>query len=141
MGALVPLTAVLIGLLVAHDLDHLLGGGRTAGGELSAGAYVLIATGFAATFGSLFLSLRRDRRAPLAAAVVGLGWAGGFAWVHLIGAGSFWGPFGVPYTEADVSAVTWVLGVLPMVAALALAVAGVRAAAPVAGARRTRPQT
>jgi hypothetical protein len=120
MRTLVHANVLLLLLVLLHDADHI----RVAGDDVPAPLWLLNPLTYVPTIVSLVLARRGDRLAPAATAISAALWVVGFAWVHLLGAGSFWGPFAEPYTESDPGALTWIAFFLPMLgAALAIAAA------------------
>lgn len=114
LGAVAFLAANLL-----HGLDHLRQGLGGLTPEVLAGGSVLTV----AAVVTLVLVLRGSPRAPLAAAVVGLWSALGVAASHLA---PHWSAFSDPYPDLDVDALSWVVMLAEIAAALTLGVLGLR---------------
>jgi hypothetical protein len=125
MRTLVRANVLLLLLILVHDADHV----RVAGGHTPAHLWLLNPLTYLPTIAAIVLAVRGHRLAPTATALAAVGWVAGFAWVHLLGAGSFWGPFAEPYTENDPGVLTWTAFFLPMLAAGWAIVAAVRVTA------------
>src|SRR4051794_4806913 len=104
---------------VLHTLDHLRQGIGDLTTEILAGGSLITA----AALVTLDLALRDDPRAPLAAAVVGLWSALGVAASHIA---PHWSAFSDPYPDLDVDALSWVVMLAEIAAALTLGVLGLR---------------
>jgi hypothetical protein len=102
---------------VAHTLDHLRQGTSGLSTEILAGGSVLSMLAVA----TLVFVWRRDRRAPLIAAVVGLSSAAGVAASHIA---PHWSVFSDSYPEIHADALSWVVMLAEVVAALALGLVG-----------------
>ncbi len=117
-----PLTMAAIAFIAAnvlHTLDHLrqgLGGITT---EVLAGGGVLSALAIA----TLVLALTRDRRAPLAAAVVGTWSALGVAASHIA---PHWSALSDSYLDIHVDALSWAVMLAEVAAAAVLGLVGFR---------------
>jgi hypothetical protein len=119
MTGLTRLSGLLLALLVVHVADHVARQHRSVPAELSpVGTLGLLAVAIV-----LGLALRRRREAPLAAAVVGISTALGFLAIHVL---PRWGPFSDPYPAVNLDPISWATMLAPMLAALALGVAGLR---------------
>ena len=102
--------AVLLLLVVAHDVDHLVNEERL--GELTAAFWVFLPFQYGAIVGTLVLVARRHPQAPTLAAVLAAAAVLAFIGAHLV-------PFGpLPYGEADPLAISWALVFVPMAVAL-----------------------
>ena len=113
-------SAVLFGMTVLHDLDHV-----RQGRPLPT---VLTVVGFIGLLGAglcVFLALRRNPVAAPAAALIGLGSVAGLIAVHLLPS---WSILSDPYHEANVDALSWTNLALLILAALAVGAAGLQAA-------------
>ena len=103
--------AVLVLLVVAHDVDHLVNEERL--GELTAAFWVFLPFQYGALLATLVLVGRRHPQAPTLAAVLMAAAVLTFIGAHLV-------PFGpLPYGEANPLAISWALVFVPMVVALA----------------------
>jgi ABC-type branched-subunit amino acid transport system permease subunit len=106
---------------VLHTLDHQRQGTERLTWEVFAGGAAISVLGLAV----LFMALRRDPRAPVACAIVGLSSAAGVAASHLA---PHWSAFSDPYSGLGLDALSWAIMLAEVVAALALGVAGIRGA-------------
>jgi multisubunit Na+/H+ antiporter MnhB subunit len=111
---------VLIATMILHAADHLRQGIGDLTPEVLWGGVALGAVVLA----TLPLTLRRHPRAPLAAAVVGLGTAAAVSASHLA---PHWSAFSDPYPDLSVDAWSWGAMLAEIVAALAFAVVGLGA--------------
>jgi hypothetical protein len=107
----------------AHTLDHFRTGTERLTTEVVAGGTVITALALL----TLGLALRRHPRAPLAAALTGFATAAGVAASHIA---PHWSAFSDPYPALGADALSWVVMLAELGAALALGVAGLRAATP-----------
>ncbi|UFS99646.1 hypothetical protein [Nocardia huaxiensis] len=125
--ALRGVTVVFAIALVVHGADHLRRGMNT----ISMLVMTLGAIQQLAAVVTIALVFRRDRRAPIAAMAVGAASAIGFTVVHLLP--DWFGPlsdsFINPPASARVTGFSWFAALFEIVAALAIAAAGVRARA------------
>jgi hypothetical protein len=104
---------------VLHGVDHQRQGtGRLTTEVLAGGTVITILA-----FGTLFFTLRRDARAPLVATVVGLWTALGVAASHLA---PHWSAFSDPYPSLHPDALSWVVMLLELAAALVFGLMGLR---------------
>jgi hypothetical protein len=117
--ALVVGSIAFVAANVLHSLDHLRQGIGDLTPEVLAGGSVLTLAAVTA----LFLVLRDDPRAPLAAAMVGLWSALGVAASHLA---PHWSAFSDPYPDIQVDALSWAVMLAEIAAALALGLIGIR---------------
>lgn len=107
---LTAVLAILLLLVVAHDVDHVVNERRL--GELSAAFWAFLPVQYGAFLGILALVWRR--RPPAPTLVAALAAASVFALVgaHLV-------PFGpLPYADGDPLAISWALVFVPMVIAV-----------------------
>ena len=113
---LATLFAVLLVLVVAHDLDHV--ANQDATGNLGAAFWIFLPFQYGAFALVLALVLRRDSRAPSLAALLCAIAIVAFAAAHLVPGGP------LEYADYELPAISWVLVFVPMaVAAFTLAVA------------------
>jgi hypothetical protein len=121
VSPLARVTLVLIALSVGHDLDHLFNQpSRTYSTEITVTAIL----SYPALLGTLYLAVRRDPLAPLVATLMGLSVLVGFAAVHLA---PHWSFLSDPYSKVQgLNWLSWALVFVPMAAALALAITGIR---------------
>jgi len=122
MTRLARLNLLVFALLAAHTLDHALNQPQRS---LPATGGAIGLLGFLIVAASATLALRRSPIAPAASAVAGALTAAGFVAIHLLPSWSR--AISDPYWDFNANAVSWILLVAPLVAALALAAAGVRA--------------
>ena len=113
---------------VLHALDH-----ARQGRDLAGEVYVAGVGGWIALALLLVLIARGHRLAPLYAAAVGVSVAAGFLAVHVA---PHWSAVSDPYSAFDPDALSWVLVVVPVLAAVNLVV---RAAQARARSRRSPP--
>jgi hypothetical protein len=104
---------------VLHGIDHERQGTARLTTEVVAGGTVLTILALA----TLGLTLRPHPRAPLFCAVVGLWTAVAVAASHLA---PHWSAFSDPYPDLSLDALSWVVMLAEIAAALALGVIGVR---------------
>jgi hypothetical protein len=121
MSTLAKANLVLFGLLIAHLLDHAF---NQPTRDLPATGSAVAVIGFAIVGASTVLALRRSPLAAEAAVVAGIGSALGFAAIHLVPEWSE--PISDPYWDFSANALSWVLVIAPIIAALALAALGLR---------------
>jgi hypothetical protein len=108
--------ALLLVLVVAHDVDHVANQDIT--GNLSAAFWVFLPFQYAAFALVVALVLRHDSRAPSLAALVCVVAILAFTGAHLLSVGP------LAYSDYDLPVISWVLVFVPMaVAAFTLAVA------------------
>jgi len=110
------LSAVLVVLVVVHDLDHVRQG-RAVSSELYGVGSVALVTALV----TLILAVRRHRLAPAAATVVGFGNVLGLNAVHVF---PHWSTFSDPYPAAHVDVLSWAILGAMLVVGLALGLAG-----------------
>jgi multisubunit Na+/H+ antiporter MnhB subunit len=111
---------------VLHTIDHVrTGTGRLSVAVLAGGSLITVAAVV-----TLALALRRDPRAPLVAAAVGLGSAVGIAASHLA---PHWSTLSDSYLDGSFDAFSWIVVSAEIAAGLALGLAGLRR---LGGARR-----
>jgi hypothetical protein len=116
----------LFALLGLHTVDHAV---NQPARELPAGSGLVGIAGFVLVAAALVLALTRSRHAAAAGLIAGLGTVLGFAAVHLPG----FGPLADPFTGFDADALSWLLLLAPIGAALvvaAVAAADLRRAQP-----------
>jgi hypothetical protein len=111
--------AALVSLNALHALDHLRQGIGRLVTEVIVGGQALLLLALI----PLLLSLRRDRRAPLAAAVVGLWTALAVAASHLA---PHWSAFSDPYADNNLDVFSWGQMLLLIAGAAALGLVGIR---------------
>jgi hypothetical protein len=102
-----------------HTLDHLRQGIGGLTTEVLAGGTVITVAAIA----TLYLAVRDDPRAPLAAAVVGLWTAFGVAASHIA---PHWSAFSDPYPDIQVDALSWAVMLAEIGAAVGLGLVGIR---------------
>jgi hypothetical protein len=112
-------TAVFV-LLALHLVDHAV---NQPARSVPALGGVVGAIGFGIVAWALILAMRGNRYAPEAAVFAGLATVAGFALVHLL---PDWTPISDPYWDFDANALSWILLIAPMLAAVGLAAAGAR---------------
>jgi hypothetical protein len=120
--ALTTASVAFVAANVAHTLDHLRQGTSELSNEILAGG---AAVSILAVVTLVFV-LRGDRRAPLIAAVVGLWSAVGVAASHIA---PHWSAFSDSYPAIHADALSWIVMLAEVAAALALGLAGLRALA------------
>ncbi|MDX6662079.1 MAG: hypothetical protein QOG09_181 [Solirubrobacterales bacterium] len=115
---IVQATVVLTLLSIAHAVDHTVGHPAHGVGLIPGylGFFILGAT--------LYLALRGDARAPLAAAATGFATAIGLLAIHIA---PHWGMFSDPYSKLDLGPVSWAIVLVSIVVGIWLGVAGMRA--------------
>jgi hypothetical protein len=119
MTRLASAAALYVAANLLHALDHVRTGlDRLAVEVISAGTLLSIAAVFA-----LVLALRRDARAPLVCAGVGVAGALGVSAAHLA---PHWSALSDPYSGLGLDALSWVVMLGEIAAAVVLAVAGAR---------------
>lgn len=123
MTKLARLNLLLFALLAGHVLDHAVNQPQR---DLPATGGAIGLLGFLIVAASATLALRRSPLAPAASAVAGALTAAGFVAIHLLPSWS--GAISDPYWDFDANALSWLLLVAPLLASIALAVAGARAA-------------
>ena len=128
MAVLARVSAVLLGLLVVHVLDHTFRQDRTTPSELG----VVGTLGLVAVIVVLAAALMRRREAPALAVLVGGATAVGFVVVHLL---PRWSLLSDPYPELHLDALSWASMLASLLAGAALAAAGVRQRGRVRAAR------
>ena len=121
MNRLARLNVLLMGLLVAHTLDHAL---NQPARDVPASGGLIALAGFTLVAASTVLALRRSPFAPTAAVAAGLAVALGILAVHL--APGWWGFVSDPYWDFDPNALSWLLAIAPALGGLALAAEGAR---------------
>src|SRR5215216_7784532 len=96
---LIATTVAYVALVAAHDLDHIVNEGNLY--DLPAFFWVLLPFQYAVILGVAALVIRRDRRGPLLAGVLGLLAAVLFVVLHAV-------PFGpAAYSDTDAGFVDW----------------------------------
>jgi hypothetical protein len=102
-----------------HTWDHQRQGTARLTTEIYVGGSVITALGIV----TLVMALRRNPQAPLVATVVGFWTALGVIASHIL---PHWSAFSDPYPDLNVDALSWVIVLLEIGAALALGVVGAR---------------
>jgi hypothetical protein len=102
-----------------HTWDHQRQGTPRLTTEIYVGGSVITALGIV----TLVWALRRNPQAPLVATVVGFWTAVGVTASHIL---PHWSAFSDPYPDLNVDALSWVIVLLEIGAALALGVVGAR---------------
>lgn len=120
MDSLTRWGLALFVLLGAHTLDHAI---NQPAREVPALGGVVGLAGFAIVATAIVLFVRRSPYAAEAAIGAGLATIFGFAVVHLMGD---WTPLSDPYWDFDANAISWLLLVTPIVAAVGLVLQGAR---------------
>ena len=108
---LVRAELVLFALLVLHTVDH---GVNQPARELPAGSGLVGIAGFALVAAAIVLALGGGRLAAPAGVAAGAGTVLGFVVVHLPG----FGPLADPYADFDANALSWILVLAPLIAAV-----------------------
>jgi hypothetical protein len=119
MTRLTAAAALFLAANLVHTLDHLRQGVDRLAAEVLAGGTLLTLAAVLA----LVLALRRDPRAPVICAGVGLAGALGVAAAHLA---PHWSALSDPYPGLGLDLLSWAIMLAEIAAALVLAVAGVR---------------
>ena len=115
---IIQATLLLLVLSVAHTVDHIVGHPADTIGQIP--GYL----GYATLAVTLFLTLRSDRAAPLAAAATGFSTAAALVAIHLA---PHWGVFSDPYSKLDLGLISWAIVFASIAAGLWLGVLGARA--------------
>lgn len=115
---LVRAELVLFALLILHTIDH---GVNQPARELPAGSGLVGIAGFALVAAAIVVGLGRGRLAAPAGVVAGVGTVLGFAVVHLPGIG----PLADPFADFDAAALSWILVIAAILAAVWVAVIAV----------------
>jgi hypothetical protein len=113
---------LVLALLVAHVLDHSL---NQPSRDLPASSGFVGIAGFLLVAASTQLAVRRNRHAAVAAAAAGTLTAIGVIAVHLLP--RWWGFVSDPFWDFDANALSWVILIALLGAALLLAAEGFRA--------------
>src|SRR4051794_38346597 len=116
---LVLASGAFVAANLLHSLDHMRQGTGRLTPEVLLGGSVLSV----AAVVTLVLVLRRDPRAPLTAAVVGLWTAVGVAASHIA---PHWSAFSDSYPEIHADALSWIVMLAEVAAAAALGLVGLR---------------
>ena len=106
---------LLFALLALHTVDHAV---NQPSRELPAGSGVIGIAGFALVAVAIVAALFHSRQAAPIGLLAGAGTLVGFAVVHLPG----FGPLADPYADFSPNALSWVLLIAPMAAAVWVAV-------------------
>ena len=114
---LVVANLAFVAAILLHGADHVRRGTSDLTHEVYYGGGVLALIGFS----TLWFTLRRDRRAPLVAAVVGLWTALVVSAAHLA---PHWSAFSDPYPDKSLDAFAWIAMLSEVVAALVLGLIG-----------------
>jgi hypothetical protein len=120
LGTLVGANIAFVAVNLLHTADHQRQGTDGLTAEIVVGGALLTLSAVA----SLVLALRRDARAPIFAAVLGLSGAAGIAASHIA---PHWSALSDSYPAIGADAVSWAVMLLEIGGALLLAFAGVRA--------------
>ena len=118
--SLVRANILFVAVNLLHTADHQRQGTDGLTTEILIGGTALTLAAIA----SLVLALRRDNRAPIFGAVLGLSAAAGIAASHIA---PHWSAFSDSYGDANVDALSWLLAGLPFAAGLWLSACGVQA--------------
>jgi peptidoglycan/LPS O-acetylase OafA/YrhL len=110
--------AVLVALVLAHDVDHVFNQDQT--GNLPLGFWLFVPFQYGVFGAVLALVGRRDPRAPALAALLSGVTFLGFIGAHLVPGGP------LPYADYDLPAISWLLVFVPMAAALLALAAALR---------------
>jgi hypothetical protein len=119
MTRLVAAAAVFMSANLLHTIDHMRQGTERLTTEVFAGGTAITLAALVV----LFLAVRGDSRAPLAAVVVGLSAALGVSASHVA---PHWSAFSDPYPDLSLDALSWAVMLAEIAAGLALAAAGLR---------------
>ena len=106
---------LLFGLLALHTVDHAV---NQPSRDLPAGSGAIGIAGFALVAVAIVAALFRTRGAAPIGLLAGAGTLAGFVVVHLPG----FGPLADPFADFSPNALSWVLLIAPMVAAVLVAV-------------------
>jgi hypothetical protein len=108
--ALTALLAVLLLLVVAHDVDHVVNEERL--GELTVAFWLFLPIQYGAFLVVIALVLRRHGLGPMLSGALAVTSVLAFVGAHLV-------PFGLlPYRDGDPLAISWALVFVPMAVAL-----------------------
>jgi hypothetical protein len=128
--ALLGALALLLLLVVAHDVDHVVNEARL--GELSAAFWVFLPLQYGAFLAVLFLAWRHHEAAPTLTVALAATSIIAFVGAHLV-------PFGLlPYADGDPLAISWALVFVPMTVAIAVIVISLRLRAAIPEQARAR---
>ena len=119
MTRLAAAATLFLAANIVHTLDHVRQGVDRLAGEVLAGGTLLTLAAVLA----LVLALRRDQRAPVVCAGVGLAGALGVAASHLA---PHWSALSDAYPGLGLDVLSWAVMLAEIAAALVLAVAGAR---------------
>src|SRR5438034_5656043 len=119
IGTLLGANVAFVAANLLHTADHQRQGTEGLSTEILIGGSAITIAAIA----SLVLALRRDDRAPIFAAVLGLSAAAGIAASHLA---PHWSAFSDSYPEIHADAISWVVVLLEIAGALLLATVAVR---------------
>ena len=111
IGRLAKSELLLFALLALHTVDHAV---NQPSRELPAGSGVIGIAGFALVAVAIVAALFRPRQAAPIGLLAGAGTVAGFVMVHLPGIGPLADPFG----DFAANALSWILLVAPMAAAV-----------------------
>jgi hypothetical protein len=120
MDSLTRWGLALFALLGAHTLDHAL---NQPSRDVPALGGVVGLLGFAIVAAAVVLASRRSTYAPEAAIAAGTATVFGFLVVHVM---PDWTPLSDPYWDFEANALSWLLLIAPLGAAVGLALQGVR---------------
>lgn len=121
MSKLARLNLLVFALLAAHTVDHAVNQPQR---DLPPTGGLIAFAGFAVVAASTVLALRRSPHSPVAAAFAGVATVVGFVAIHLLPSWS--GEVSDPYWSFSANVLSWALLIAPLVAATALAAAGLR---------------
>src|SRR3954469_3795249 len=122
MSSLAKANLILFTLLTAHIVDHAL---NQPSRDLPATGSIVGIAGFVIVAASAVLAVRRSPAAPAAPVFAGVATAIGFLAIHALPAWSE--PISDPYWDFAANAASWALLIAPLVAAIGLAITGMRA--------------
>jgi hypothetical protein len=117
--SLLRANVLFIAVNLLHTADHQRQGTAGLTTEIMLGGIAITLAAIA----SLMLALRRDVRAPIFGAVLGLSAAAGIAASHIA---PHWSAFSDSYPQIHADAVSWVVVLLEIAGALLLAAVGAR---------------
>ena len=121
MTPLIRANLLVLGLLIVHTLDHAV---NQPARDLPVTGSLVAVVGFAIVAGAAVLALNRSRFAVAASSLAGLLTAAGILAIHL--APRWSEPLSDPYWEFDPNALSWILLIAPLAAALYLAYVAMR---------------
>jgi hypothetical protein len=119
LTTLIGANVAFVAANLLHTADHQRQGTAGLTTEIYVGGSLITVAAIA----SLVLALRRDERAPIFAAVLGLSAAAGIAASHIA---PHWSAFSDSYPEIGADAISWMVVLLEIAGALLLAAVGLR---------------